>query len=125
MSSYGYLIYQLLRAISATEAKHENTIPFLDGLAATVKSGDWAGLELAWSLPCEGWKRRIIPLDKMDPKEREQLVYLPWFYDCNRQRYSMWEGKTDSRTARDDQQLPTDSRTSHSDTSSLIFKYNE
>lgn len=102
MSHYGYLIYQLLKQMSCSEC----TAPerYLRVLAQTVQTKQWADLELAWSQPLGGWNQKIIPLEKMNAMERKQLVYLPWFYDCNRQRYSMWEGHTDSRTSNSEHQ---------------------
>jgi hypothetical protein len=99
MSHYGYLVYQLLKETTCTECG--TRIEFLNVLAETVRSGEWKGLELASSQVGDEFQGRVSLLDNLwdtDNKKRQQLVYLPWFYDCNRQRYSMWEGQPDSRT---------------------------
>jgi hypothetical protein len=101
MTHYGYLVYQLLKRMTCTECPQPKK--FLDEMATTARSGNWNELEMAWSQPVENWKPRIASLDEIwdrdDVMERQQLVYLPWFYECNRHRYSMWEGKPDRRTA--------------------------
>ena len=93
---YGFLVYQLLKLLSCSECG--NQVKFvLSTLLATVKSGTWKELEQDWSKMADQFVSRTVPLDQLDPDERRKIVYLPWFYDCNRKRYSMWEGHPDSR----------------------------
>jgi hypothetical protein len=94
---YGYLAYQVLKILSCTECGEFK--PVLSQLHAAVKTGKWKELEFELSQLRDGWDRRTIPLDQLDPLERSKIVYLPWFYDCNRNRYSMWEGHPDSRVS--------------------------
>jgi hypothetical protein len=86
MTHYGYLVYQLLKRMTCTECPQPKK--FLDEMATTARSGNWNELEMAWSQPVENWKPRIASLDEIwdrdDVMERQQLVYLPWFYECNR-----------------------------------------
>ena len=96
-SHYGYLVYQVMKLLSCSECG-EFMKSVLSMLHATVKTGNWKELEYNVS-QSEGWGGRMIPLDQLDPLERSKIVYLPWFYDCNRNRYSMWEGHPDSRVS--------------------------
>jgi hypothetical protein len=93
---YGYIVYQLLKRMSCSECIDMIKLD-LSRLRAAVKTGRWRELEQEMSQP-GGFSSRIIPLDQLDPEERRKIVYLPWFYDCNRNRYPMWEGHPDSRT---------------------------
>ena len=93
---YGFLVYQVLKRLSCTECGElEQT---LSKLHTAVKTGEWKELEQEMSL-IHIHDHRIIPLDQLDPLERSKIVYLPWFYNCNRNRYSMWEGHPDSRVS--------------------------
>ena len=96
-SNYGYLISQILKGMSCTECDYANLQKRLAHLRAAVQSGEWQQLEQASSQMQANWAARTIALDQLDPAERDRIVYLPWFYDCNRDRYSMWEGRPDSR----------------------------
>ena len=98
-SHYGYLVYQVLKQMSCTECDVSNFQTILSKLRSAVDTGKWHELELEASEPLPNWKERIVPLKMMERGEREKVVYIPWFYDCNRDRYSMWEGRPDGRTA--------------------------
>lgn len=85
--------------MSCTECDVSNFQTILSKLRSAVDTGKWHELELEVSEPLPNWKERIVPLKMMERGEREKVVYIPWFYDCNRDRYSMWEGRPDARTA--------------------------
>ena len=41
----------------------------------------------------EGWRARCDDVSSITDMER----YIPWYLDCNRDRYPYWFGKLDSR----------------------------
>ena len=41
----------------------------------------------------EGWRARCDNVSSITDMER----YIPWYLDCNRDRYPYWFGKLDSR----------------------------
>jgi len=44
------------------------------------------------------WADRCIPVTSLPEKERNLLVYTPWFLACNPDRFPAWFGKPDYRT---------------------------
>ena len=99
MTHYGYLSYMLLKKLSCSECELSGNSKLRKQLTEAYQKDQWTELEQFWSKTPGIILYRIVPLDKLDPTERARVVYLPWFYDCNRDRYSMWEGRPDSRTA--------------------------
>ena len=59
------------------------------------ETSEWKELEQEMS-QIHIHNHRIIPLDQLDSLERSKIAYLPWFYNCNQNRYRMWEGCPDS-----------------------------
>ena len=45
----------------------------------------------------EKWKSETIPLDQLSEEDREDLGYVPWFLECQPQRFPYWFGKHDGR----------------------------
>ena len=43
----------------------------------------------------EGWRARCDNVSSITDMER----YIPWYLDCNRDRYPYWFGKLDSRNS--------------------------
>lgn len=98
MTHYGYLIYMLLKKMSCSECVG-SLDRLREELTEAYEKDEWSKLEQLWSKTPDSILHRIVALKQLDPAERAQVVYLPWFFDCNRDRYSMWEGKSDSRIA--------------------------
>lgn len=56
--------------------------------------------ELEMDLPEKiigGHRSRIVSIDQLDAKTRQSVVKIPWFLECNLERYPYWNGKPDSR----------------------------
>ncbi|KAL7557900.1 hypothetical protein ACA910_005197 [Epithemia clementina (nom. ined.)] len=124
MSHYGYLVYQLLKRTSCTECDGQVPLPLLwstiqkhrrqqkqnephrqfPSVAPLAAGNAWSQLEQELSQVSSqksggALQKRTVPLSQLPPEERDRVVYLPWFYSCNRQRYPMWEGMPDARIA--------------------------
>lgn len=98
MSHYNYLPYALVKSSSATEAQPSETLKSLVSKVAVAFQQDKL-LELDENMSQIGGrvKAQTKKLNALRPSDIEGIVYLPWFYDCNRDRYPRWEGKPDSR----------------------------
>ena len=98
LSYYTFLPYFLLRIFSATECgKFDKTRVkklFTDPLQKGKGKIDF--LEA-------GFQKRVTHLGARlkrikDIKENlSDIIKIPWFYECNKERYPSWEGKHDSR----------------------------
>ena len=96
MTHYGYLPYQLIKTSSATEATpaEERLRSLVSQVAVAFHQNKLLELDEKMS---QSTNRRIKKLNSLNPSDITGIVYLPWFYDCNRDRYPRWEGKPDSR----------------------------
>lgn len=95
MSHYGYLPFQIVKHITATEnglRKLEN----LTKLSKYLKVGDITKMEADLAETPELHKRKMKKVNLLDP-EMKEICVLPWFYDCNRKRYPVWEDGHDTR----------------------------
>ena len=45
----------------------------------------------------EKWKSETIPLDQVSEEIRSDVGYVPWFLECQPQRFPYWFGKHDER----------------------------
>ena len=98
MSHYGYLPYHLIKMSTATEGL--NSMSKLKDIVSQVAKAFQEDklrefneeMSLRWTR-----KSRTVKLSQLDPNLYNDFVYLPWFYDCNRDRYPRWEGNWDSR----------------------------
>ncbi|KAI9349742.1 hypothetical protein BDR26DRAFT_852703 [Obelidium mucronatum] len=96
LTNYGFLPYQMLRAISCSECGLD-----ADRLLrwnSYIKKGKIQELELDWS------RELFEPHRKMEPKRFKsiqaigpEIVSIPWFLQCNLDRFPMWRGVNDRR----------------------------
>jgi len=95
MTHYGYLPYQIVKQFAMTESTSVFQKIVLDLVEASTTQD---GLkEMSEKMSVGYYPKRIKKIAQIAPRELEGIVYLPWFYDCNRDRYPRWEGKLDSR----------------------------
>lgn len=92
---YGYLPFQLVKHITATEGGLR-TLKDLQKLSKYLKEGDIKGMEIDLASTPKVHMRKIVPVNLSDP-EMTEICILPWFYACNRNRYPVWEDMHDTR----------------------------
>ncbi|CAL8084446.1 unnamed protein product [Orchesella dallaii] len=117
MTHYGYFPFQLAKILTKIEGIGEtvqNEIASkIQFVMNKLKVGDknysmseveqidaFKNIEAELTKLPANFKKRIISLDSFKlkyPDEYTNLIKLPWFYDCNRERYPLWEGKHDGR----------------------------
>ncbi len=95
MSHYGYLPFQLVKYCTATESGLQ-TLNDVRKLSNYLKVGDFLAMERDFAATPKQFAKRI---SKVNPLNRDmaEICLLPWFYDCNRDRYPVWEGGHDTR----------------------------
>ena len=93
---YNYLPYMLLRFLSATECeKFDKTI--IDQYILTpLENGKGSLKEMERIFQNRAKNKNLHLLTEIDT-DLTKIVKIPWFYDCNRNRYPSWDGKHDSR----------------------------
>ncbi|EGG23439.1 putative beta-1,4-mannosyl-glycoprotein beta-1,4-N-acetylglucosaminyltransferase [Cavenderia fasciculata] len=96
MTHYGYLPYQIIKKLSCTECGIKS-MPQLSIFADDLETGNISQLELKLLQPPDDFKNRIRDISTMDQEFRDRVAILPWFYNCNRNRYPVWESKNDKR----------------------------
>ena len=101
MSHYAYFPYLLLKTAMATEA-FGGLATLQDRLERLRRAFyDHKLLELENELalppPDDGTLMRLVKLKDISPKFLKGVIYYPWFFECNRDRYPRWDGKPDSR----------------------------
>ncbi|CAL8127741.1 unnamed protein product [Orchesella dallaii] len=100
MSYYGYMPLRITKYFTATESKIESLIIELIPIIRNLSLESLREVEIQLAQIPYTFLSRIITLERLKekfPKEYEQVVYIPWFYNCNRQRYPAWEGFHDLR----------------------------
>lgn len=95
MTHYGYLPFQIVKHITATEGGLRS-LNDLRELSKYLKVGDVASMEKDLAATPSHFKDRLKLVDDSDPEMRE-ICILPWYYDCNRKRYPVWEDGHDTR----------------------------
>ncbi|EGG22938.1 putative beta-1,4-mannosyl-glycoprotein beta-1,4-N-acetylglucosaminyltransferase [Cavenderia fasciculata] len=98
MSHYGYLPFQMVKVLSCSECgvKSESQVTVFSN---DLSKSNYRVKELESRLiqtPAND-RPRVVPLDTMDAHFKNDVAILPWFYDCNRNRYPVWESKHDTR----------------------------
>ncbi|KAI8900649.1 glycosyltransferase family 17-domain-containing protein [Globomyces pollinis-pini] len=95
MSNYAYMPYQIARRLSCSECQ--------GGLFVLSNQNRLQGNEtVLQDLVIElqnDWGDRIVPIENVE-LFMENVRVLPWFYDCQRDRYPVWEAKWDKRLSR-------------------------
>lgn len=95
MTHYGYLPFQIVKHLTATEGGLR-TLQNLQKLSKYLKTGNIADMELDLAATPAAHLPKIIKVNLTNP-EMKEIFLLPWFYDCNRKRYPVWEDGHDSR----------------------------
>lgn len=95
MTHYGYLPFQIVKHITASEGGLRS-LSALETLLKYVNEGDIEKMEKDLAATPSRHNRRIVQVNLTDPKMRE-ICILPWYYDCNRRRYPTWEDGHDTR----------------------------
>lgn len=98
MTHYNYMPYHLVKGSAATEAisNFDTSRKAVERVVDAWHNDKLQELEDTFR---EGVLKnsRVKKLSQISPGQLKGIVYLPWFYDCNRDRYPRWEGKPDSR----------------------------
>ncbi|EAL71237.1 hypothetical protein DDB_G0272170 [Dictyostelium discoideum AX4] len=96
MTHYGYLPFQMVKYLSCTECgiTREDQITLFSN---DIGKGDIQKLELRLLETKSDHAHRIRQLSSMDDFFKKEVAILPWFYNCNRNRYPVWERKNDPR----------------------------
>lgn len=95
MTYYGYLPFQIVKHITATE-EGLRTLEDVQRLSKYLKFGGIANMELDLAATPKIHQHRTITVNFLDP-EMKEICILPWFYGCNRKRYPVWEDGHDTR----------------------------
>jgi hypothetical protein len=97
LTHYGYLPYQITKRLIGSESL--NHYPWVKDMIskALQVNNSLAAMDAEMSLPWEASRHKWKKISKVPPSQLKGIVYHPWFYDCNRDRYPRWEGKPDSR----------------------------
>ncbi|KAN0026448.1 hypothetical protein ACTFIV_007433 [Dictyostelium citrinum] len=96
MSHYGYLPFQMVKYLSCTECgitKESQITNFSDD----IQNGKIQALELRLLKTKEEHAHKLSKMSNMDDFFKREVAILPWFYNCNRNRYPVWERKNDPR----------------------------
>lgn len=95
MTYYGYLPFQIVKHVTATE-EGLRSLEDLQRLSKYLRVGDIANMEVDLGSTPSNLMQRIARVNLSDP-EMKEICVLPWFYDCNRKRYPVWEDGHDTR----------------------------
>ena len=96
LTYYTYLPYFMLRSLSATECGDAKHIFPQEGIQYLLYNQSLVLLEQEFEK--RKTNARIKPLKEVE-RELSSIAVLPWFYNCNKQRYPAWDGKHDSRVS--------------------------
>lgn len=97
LSQYGYLPFLLAKKLAATETENKGMVKMMQSLAIDLKNNTLQKYNKGLAGGIGKFQVSVHPNSYFDPKDLNGLQYLPWFYDCNRDRYPQWEGKPDGR----------------------------
>ena len=99
MTSHPYLPFLLLKYLTCGECLSQvaNKWWIPDEINNFIKNSNVHEMELYFSekFPKE-FQNRLTPINKLEDKLKD-VVVLPWFYFCNRDRYGYWEKQHDTR----------------------------
>lgn len=95
MTHYGYLPFQIVKHVTATEGGLRS-LENLQQLSKYLKTGDIVNMEVDLAATPKMHMRKITQVN-LTETEMKEICVLPWFYDCNRKRYPVWEDGHDTR----------------------------
>lgn len=101
LTHYGYLPHQIVKRFTLSES----SLDYVSKMAAKIKESvdrdpDLVELEKDFAAMPEVFRHRMSNLTELyeiDEPGIRQIAVLPWFYNCNRERYPSWEGRHDTR----------------------------
>lgn len=99
LTYYGYLPFLIVKMLSAIEQNSNSSTNIID-LPTRFRQESISAIEADLSKTPAVFKNRLKTLQdwkKENETEFKKIVIFPWFYDCNRDRYPMWEGRHDDR----------------------------
>jgi len=97
MTTPRYLPFLIMKYVTCTECDSKISIA---RLSQFVISKNVLEMEMTWGEEASNPLReylRIFKISDVEPKLLENIVHIPWFLDCNRDRYPYWDGKHDTR----------------------------
>jgi len=94
MTHYGYLPFQLMGYITCSECGPR--MFDMNAVSKAIKADEVRKLEIEHSAVPAEFRSRIVEL-KTIRNEMSEIAVLPWYYDCQRDRYPAWEGNHDTR----------------------------
>ena len=103
LSYYTYLPFRLLNIISASEfnnfnhrfPKEEEGITYLLANHSLKKMEE----HLHKRMTHQNNIKLPIQLLNDTKEDLSKIVYVPWFYECNKERYPAWKGEHDNRVS--------------------------
>lgn len=95
MTHYGYLPFQMIKQATGSEFGMR-ILEDVERISKYLKQHDVVGAEVDLAATPKNCKTRIVQVNMTDP-EMKVICILPWFYDCNRKRYPVWEDGHDTR----------------------------
>ncbi|KAN0026450.1 hypothetical protein ACTFIV_007435 [Dictyostelium citrinum] len=96
MTHYGYLPFQMVKYLSCTECGIRNET-HVKNFSDDIQNGRIQQLELRLLETKSDHAYKVQDISTMDDFFRKEVAILPWFYNCNRNRYPVWERKNDPR----------------------------
>lgn len=94
MTHYGYFPYMQIKHVTATEygLRSLKQLKFFD----RVRSSSIKQLADEMAEPPADLRKRIFSVDEVRASDKPAIV-IPWFLNCNPERYPRWFGKSDPR----------------------------
>ncbi|KAM9996602.1 hypothetical protein ACTFIZ_001551 [Dictyostelium cf. discoideum] len=96
MTHYGYLPFQMVKYLSCTECGIKNET-HVKNFSDDIQKGNIQKLELRLLETKSDHAYKIQDISTMNDFFKKEVAILPWFYNCNRNRYPVWERKNDPR----------------------------
>ncbi|KAN0033365.1 hypothetical protein ACTA71_002790 [Dictyostelium dimigraforme] len=96
MTHYGYLPFQMVKYLSCTECGIKN-ITHVKNFSDDIQNGRIQQLELRLLETKSDHAHKVQEISEMNDFFKKEVAILPWFYNCNRNRYPVWERKNDPR----------------------------
>ena len=97
MSHYTYLPMRILKDMTGTEMQQNKMNGLRNAVAAALRENTLTKYEDLQSKIPRRHQKAVSLVSSLDPAKLKDLLYYPWFYECNRDRYPRWENKPDTR----------------------------
>ena len=96
LTHYTYLPFRLLNILSATECDDKNHVFLIEGISYLRENHSLKKIEEYLQKREFNGRVRLLKDVKED---LSKIVVLPWFYECNKERYPAWKGEHDNRVS--------------------------